>query len=306
MLSADEVNHAKGGSMSLVLIIADRPEDRQVAISRGLELAEKMGWGAQVVGFAYENLNEMGLTETAKREQVKKKLLARRRKQVDEEIARVKPGVRLAVSVVWHKAIHLWVDQQCARKEYAAIVKTGHRTESFMYTSTDWHLLRECPAPVIIAAEKKWRATKPIVAAVDLVSTTRVNRQLTDVVISTAKRYAEALGCDLYVVHAVHIPAVLTELDLVDEYTHAKKRREELQPRVLKLASVHNLPVSSIRLKEGPVDKVITSESARLKAQLVVMGTIGRRGVRGQLIGNTAEKVLSRLKTDVLAIKPPP
>jgi universal stress protein E len=81
--------------------------------------------------------------------------------------------------------------------------------------------------------------------------------------------------------------------------------KEELQPKVLKLASTHGLPVSSFKLKEGPVDKVITSESARLKAQLVVMGTIGRRGVRGQVIGNTAEKVLSRLRTDVLALKPP-
>lgn len=290
--------------MSLVLIIADRSDDRQVAISRGIELAEKMGWGAQVVGFAYENLNEMGISDAAKREQAKKKLLSLRRKEVDREIARLKTDVRLAVTVVWQKSIHLWIDQQCARKEYAAVIKTGHRTESFMYTPTDWHLLRECPAPVIIAAEKKWRATKPIVAAVDLVSKNRVNRQLTDTVIATGKRYAQALGCDLHVVHAVHIPAVLTELDLVDEYTHAKKLKEELQPRVLKLASAHGLPVSSFKLKEGPVDKVITSESARLKAQLVVMGTIGRRGVRGQLIGNTAEKVLSRLRTDVLALKP--
>ena len=231
--------------MSLVLIIADRPDERQVAISRGLELAEKMGWGAQIVGFAYENLNEMGISDTAKRDQAKKKLLSLRRKEVDQEIARVKSKVRIAVSVVWHKSIHLWVDQQCARKKYAAVIKTGHRTESFLYTPTDWHLLRECPAPVIIAAEKKWRATKPIVAAVDLVSKNRVNRQLTDSVIATARQYSEALGCDLYVVHAVHIPAVLTELDLVDEYSHARKRREEIQPQVLKLAAAHSLPVSS-------------------------------------------------------------
>jgi universal stress protein E len=290
--------------MSLLLIIADRPDDRQVAISRGLELAEKMGWGAQIVGFAWENLQEMSLDDVGRRDEIKKKLLAMRRKAVDEEVARHKTDVRIAVTVVWQKSIHLWIDQQCARKEYAAIIKTGHRTESFLYTPTDWHLLRECPAPVIIAAEKKWRATKPIVAAVDLVSKNRVNLKLTDMVISTAKQYATALNCDLYVVHAVHIPTVLTELDLVDEYTHARKHKEELQPRVLKLASTHNLPVSSIRLKNGPIDKVITSESARLKAQLVVMGTIGRKGVRGQLIGNTAEKVLTRLRTDVLALKP--
>ena len=39
-------------------------------------------------------------------------------------------------------------------------------------------------------------------------------------------------------------------------------------------------------------------------AQIVVMGTVGRKGVKARLIGNTAEKVLAHLKTDVLAIKP--
>ncbi|MEP5764349.1 MAG: universal stress protein [Halieaceae bacterium] len=291
--------------MSLVLIIADREDERQVAISRGLELASKMGWGAQVAAFAYESLSAMGVKETSKRELIRKKLLARRKTEVEAQVNRLKPsGLRVAVTVVWQKSVHLWIDQQCARKEYAAVIKTGHRTESFVYTPTDWHLLRECPAPVIIAAEKKWRATKPIVAAVDLTSNSRIKRQLNDAVISTAKRYAEALGCGVYVLHALHIPAVLTELDLVDEYSHTQKLKDELQPRLIKLASNHGISMKNIKLKQGPVEKVITSEAARLKAQLVVMGTVGRSGIKARLMGNTAERVLTSLRTDVLTLKP--
>jgi universal stress protein E len=289
--------------MSIVLIVADRAEDRQVAISRGLQLAAKMGWGAQVVGFAYENLDELKSAGVDPQE-VKKKLLDKRKSDVHAEVEKFKGDVRTAVNVVWHKAIHQWIDEQCERKEYAAVIKTGHRTETFLYTSTDWHLLRECPAPVMIAAEKKWRATKPIVAAIDLSSKSRVVQMLNDQVVATAKRFAERLDTELYLVHALHIPAVLTELDLVDEFSHVKKMKQELHPKVQKLAQAHGLPMSSIKLKKGPVDKVITSESARLKAQLVVMGTVGRKGVKGQLLGNTAEKVLTRLRTDVLAIKP--
>ena len=291
--------------MSLVLIVADRAGDRQVAISRGLELASKMGWGAQVVGFSYESLSAMGIKETSRREEIKKKLLAQRKIQLETEIAKYnRLGVRVAVTVVWHKAIHLWIEQQCVRKEYAAIVKTGRRTESFAYTSTDWHLLRDCTAPLIIAAEKKWRATKPIVAAVDLTNNSRVKARLNDLVVSTARRYAEAMNCELYVVHALYISPVLKELDLIDEFTHVKQMKAELQPRLIHLANSHNIPMSHFRLKQGPVEKVITSEAAVLKAQLVVMGTVGRKGVKGRLIGNTAERVLSKLRTDVLALKP--
>jgi len=35
-----------------------------------------------------------------------------------------------------------------------------------------------------------------------------------------------------------------------------------------------------------------------------VMGTVCRKGVKARLMGNTAEKVLRHMKTDVLAIKP--
>ena len=37
---------------------------------------------------------------------------------------------------------------------------------------------------------------------------------------------------------------------------------------------------------------------------LVVMGTVGRSGISGMLIGNTAERVLRKLPCSVLAVKP--
>jgi len=36
----------------------------------------------------------------------------------------------------------------------------------------------------------------------------------------------------------------------------------------------------------------------------VVMGTVGRRGVKAKLLGNTAEDVLSLLRMDTLTLKP--
>jgi nucleotide-binding universal stress UspA family protein len=38
---------------------------------------------------------------------------------------------------------------------------------------------------------------------------------------------------------------------------------------------------------------------------LVVMGTVARAGIAGLVMGNTAERVLQRLRGSVLAVKPP-
>ena len=39
-------------------------------------------------------------------------------------------------------------------------------------------------------------------------------------------------------------------------------------------------------------------------ADVVITGTVGRKGIKGKLMGNTVEGILSRLHTDIIAIKP--
>ena len=290
---------------STMMIIADRRGRRQVAMERGLGLAAKLGQDVVVAGFVFENLVGQGISAKSQQLQVRKTLLDQRRSEIEALVSRFKAqGIKVSIHIVWEKSVRRWVVEQCQRDTYTLVVKTGHRSETFMYSSTDWELLRECPAPVMIAAEKKWRKTMPIVAAVDLGSKSRIKQKLNQLVIETACQYANAMACEIVVLHAIHISPLLTELDLVDEYSHAKKIKQELHGQLERLSARHGIPVKNFRLKQGPVDKVITSECARLKAQLLVMGTVGRKGVRARLIGNTAEQVLTRLRTDVLALKP--
>ena len=291
--------------MSVVLIVADRAGESQVALARGITLAEKLGHAVQVVAFAYEALGVMGIRTPSEQASARNKILARRKAEVEAEIARHNPhDLPVATTLVWQKDIHHWLIRQCARKSYAVLIRTGHRTDRFFYTRTDWQLLRECPVPVMIVAEKKWRSTRPVVAAIDVNTRLRVKQSLNHDVIATAKRYAEALDAPLYILQALHIPAILTELDLVDGPERSHQLKREMAPKLEKLSEQHGIALKQFRMKQGPVDRVITSEAARLKAQLLVMGTVGRKGVKAKLLGNMAESVLTRVRTDVLALKP--
>jgi nucleotide-binding universal stress UspA family protein len=42
----------------------------------------------------------------------------------------------------------------------------------------------------------------------------------------------------------------------------------------------------------------------QLNADLIVIGTVGRNGIEGLLLGNTAEKVLDHCDCSVLTVKP--
>ena len=184
------------------------------------------------------------------------------------------------------------------------VVKTGNRTESLVYTSTDWQLLRECPAPLLLVAKKKWHRVKPVLVTLDLSSTVPTKRILNHKVLGEAQALAQALEVDLEIIAAVEVPALLSELDLVDPLAYVREAKEAMKPQIKKLAMAYDIPESAFHHKRGPVEKVIASHAANVRAQIVVMGTVGRKGVKAHLLGNTAEKVLQRLKTDVLAIKP--
>lgn len=289
--------------MGKLLIIADLNE-KCFATPRGLELASKVGQEVEVVAFTYAPLKSLKI-KAAEQEVVRQRLLAERKETVQARIDKYsKPDQKVKLKVVWEKDIHRWVTKRCTAGEYTAVIKTGNRSESLVHTSSDWQLLRECPAPVLIVAEKRWHRAKPILACVDLASTVATKRKLNHKVLETAKALARVLDVELKIVTAIAVPTLLTDLDLVDADTYAREVREGMQAHIRELSKAHDLPESDFYCKRGPVDKVITSRAAKVHAQLVVLGTVGRKGVKARLLGNTAEQVLRHLKTDVLAIKP--
>ncbi len=289
--------------MGKILIVADQ-EDGCVATSRGLELAQRLGHDVEVVAFAYAPLDRLARDKVQKAE-MRQKLLDRRTAQVQERIDRfAAEGQKVALKVVWLKTIYPWIIKRTNATNFDLVVKTGASTGGMTHTSTDWHLLRECPAPIFIAAEDKWSRTRPVLAAVDLDTRKRSKKQLNSKVIRHAKHLADSLGVELKIISAVVVPTLLADLDIVDPATYAKERKEEMMPQVKALAAEHGLPQKAFVLKRGPVDKVIHSQAAKVRAQVVVMGTVARRGIKAQLVGNTAESVLQDMRTDVLALKP--
>ena len=288
--------------MGKFLVVADI-EDTCSATPRGLQLAAKLGYAVEVVAFAYEPLKRLKLSKD-RQAKVRKQLLAEREKSMQARIDKYRDkDQKVTLKVVWRKDIHPWVIQRAA-SGFNGVIKTGHRSESALYTSTDWHLLRECPAPVFIVAEKKWNRTKSILATVDLGTRNREKKKLNDKVVAQAKLLSAALDAPLNIICAIEVPTLLADMDLVDEGQYVKEQKQAMTPHIKQLAEAHDLPASVFRCKKGPVAKVIGSEAARVRAQLVIMGTVGRRGVKARLIGNTAEAVLRHLRTDILTIKP--
>jgi universal stress protein E len=181
---------------------------------------------------------------------------------------------------------------------------------SSLFGSTDMHLMRKCPCPVWIDRAGDEPAYQRILAAVDPFDDESGNLQR--LILDLATSLSEREHATLDVMHVWEMPGESmlangrariprTELDLLLEATETS-HREALDA----LLSAYGLSTGSgnVQLLKGRPAKIISAFARERQHDLIVMGTLGRAGIAGLFIGNTAEDVLREAQTAVLTVKP--
>ncbi len=289
-----------------ILVIADQDDPRQFAARAAIELLPAATGRLHVVGFVHEHAAaEPGVLSATAAATLQRALLADKRRWLKGSVAKLLPGGgRSRIEVAWAADIVDWVVDAVARDGIDLVVKAGHRSENLFYTPTDWQLLRRCPVPVLIADNRQRKKSQRILAAIDAGSTDPVQVGLNRKVLSAAADLGAALGARVHVAYVIPVSTVARDLDLIDIEALERRTRAKLGASLAALAGEHGIPAENIVIKAGPPDRLLPSIAAKLKADMVVMGTVGRTGAAGKLLGNTAEQVLHRLRTSMLALRP--
>jgi nucleotide-binding universal stress UspA family protein len=177
----------------------------------------------------------------------------------------------------------------------------------------DMHLLRKCPCPVWMLMGPNDAHFDRILAAVDPTSSgdparDRLDRLVLDLATSLAQREA----ADVHVVHAWFLQEEQAlrhgrytrghkgEVDalVAQEEAAARRRLDDL------MAHYPQVPAERIVLAKGHPGDVIADYADSYAADVIVMGTVGRTGIGGFIMGNTAETILHRVRCAVIAVKP--
>ncbi len=182
------------------------------------------------------------------------------------------------------------------------------------FLGLDMHLMRKCPCPVLILNEAMSKDQVRVLAAVDPDSQAAEEDDLNRLIMDLSASFCSAENASLNVVHAWRIEEerALLQSNLIQakpsEITRFKKNKQAHRSSELAKLLEHyvdSLKSHDIHLLQGHAGEVVPKLAARLKVDLVVMGTVSRTDVGGLFIGNTAETILGRLKCSVLAVKPP-
>src|SRR5690606_41962165 len=80
--------------------------------------------------------------------------------------------------------------------------------------------------------------------------------------------------------------------------------RRRAQQALHRVAVAFDVPEKQTHLMAGEPAQVLPAMARKLRADVMVMGAVSRRGLERLFIGSTAERILDRLPCDVLVVKP--
>lgn len=176
----------------------------------------------------------------------------------------------------------------------------------------DLHLLRKCPCPVWILNGAARGASERMLAAVDPDPEDPVRDALNRMVMQLATSLARNDGARLDVMNAWHVPEESTLrhtlVKMPEDDIRAiialeqGKSRARFDHLMTEFDEFDDL-MRGLHIK-GIAADVIPEHVGDEGIDTLVMGTLGRTGISGFFIGNTAETILNRVTCSVLAVKP--
>jgi universal stress protein A len=128
-----------------------------------------------------------------------------------------------------------------------------------------------------------------------------------DAALAYAVELGAHLDAKLHLVHAITIPPLgVFEMGVayasINIEAVTKAAQESMDERVARYRD--RVSLAPTRLEVGDPRDVIDNVAELIDADLVVMGTHGRRGIRRVLLGSVAESVVRSARCPVLTIRP--
>jgi len=197
----------------------------------------------------------------------------------------VDKGIEVGTEVEWDKDWYQAVVRASTKSKADMVLKSSYKHSSskrLLNRTSDWTLIRECLSPVLLVKGRKPREVPRVLAAIDICARKDSYERLNQKVISVAKEILDRQSSEVHVVNAFR------------DFKGVPDRQE-----LIRLSGIDS---KKIHIKVGEPEKVIVAQAKKLDVSLVVVGNSARSGLSAALHGNTVEKMLDKLKCDVLSM----
>ncbi len=221
----------------------------------------------------------------------------------EAEAAGIKAKEVLAAGKPWFELL-----KEAVTNDYDLLIVGSHKQHALgrvLLGNTGRRLIRKCPCPVWVTSPVEDGQIRKLLVPTDFSETATDSLEI-------AGSLARQLNAELHVLHALeyHFEPIMRDLivsvDNVEEFrsTMRSDAERQLNEVVSQCGLGDVVPLAHRHIAVGPPGVMIREAVEELSVDLVVMSTLGRSGIKGMLVGNTAEQVVSHLTCSLLAIKP--
>ena len=263
-------------SLDKILVIVDPTTTTQPAFARALHSAQLTGARLHL----YTCIEESGARETDEAQQqtcmkAQKKLIASAEEHGIDASGEVEIGRNWCQQVVSAAA-------RCTASMVFKSTRDHSDVDREMRQTSDWTLLRLSPCPVLLVKDFHDWKNRRVLAAINTRSKDVAHIKLNNQIISFAQQFSEAYGADPHFVNAYSDSNQVPDID--------------------QLADACGVPCEHVHVVEGGAADVIAGMAADIDADLIIIGTVGRAGLKGTVVGNTSERILDHTDSDVLVL----
>lgn len=292
-----------------LLLVADPGMRQSPALQRAVALAEACGGSLHIAAISGP-FATLWLLDKSTEAQIRDDFLRQQQAHLKAEAERLSAkGIAVTTEAVWTDAPVEEILLQMKNAQADLLIKdTRHEPilQRAFITPLDWQLLRECPVPLHLVSAAEHPLPRRVVAAVDLSQPENRLSDMNERILAAASGLAVQCNAELHLLHAYeHSPAYLAYAaapvswtpEFLDELTSIMRATFE------QFAEQHAVPPQRRHVVEGSPIRIISDFATREHMDVVVMGTLVRKGLE-KVLGSTTEQTLYQIPSSILAIKP--
>ncbi len=261
-----------------------------------------------VVRVIYEGLADIKSQHIDESHDLKNLMLEAREKELLDILERYGQNiVNLDSKTLWNRNTWEGVVHEADAIGADLIIKASHwegLTQSIGRTPDDWNLLRHASVPVLLVKEAAWSDAGCVVAALDAFD--QDSELLAATILRSAGALAKLIGDEpLQVVSTYPLfEPWVGELGAVSSYASLQDNIvKDIKQQIAGFAEQADVGRYQLLAEEGPTVHAIKMVVESTHADVLVVGTHAREGIRGVVLGNTAEKLLHGVDVDVLVVR---
>lgn len=261
-----------------VLVVIDPAMKEQYALKRALKMNEILDGGINVHLFISYEMDELRKSQDTFDFYCDNNWFAELVKPLITE------NISYTAEVFWTADWHNSILDSVKRNNSEFIIMSDYTTEKDRndLSAAKWSLLRVSSCPVMIVHPATELQRKTILAAVNMQTDNPRYVDLNSKILSITRVMAAAYGAEKHIVNAY------------EDSMEFPDRAKLLRDTETKQQNIH--------VHLGDPVEIISEVAEEIDADVVVIGTLSRRGIMAAMRGNKSEKIIHKIKRDVIIL----